>query len=148
MNSAGWRRSSGQRNRVDGEIAAIIDRPAHAGHIGEFVAAAIFDIGLHESASHRGADGHFMRGPLAGRTVNIKKYSTDQGVLDIQPDALPDLLLGAGGCEDECGVVSRHDPALVHRGGLPARGGPAHRATPCARRQDWCRYQRPASHLG
>ena len=86
-----------QRNRVDGEIAAIIDRPAHVGHIGEFVAAAIFDIRLHESAAHRGADGHFIRGPLAGRSVNIKKYSTDQGVLDIRPDALPDYFLVLAG---------------------------------------------------
>ena len=82
-----------QRNRVDGEIAATIGRPAHAGHIGEFVAAAIFDIGLHESATHRGADGQFTGGPLAGRWVNIKKYSTDQGTLDIRLDALPDFFL-------------------------------------------------------
>ena len=86
-----------QRNRIDGEIAAIIDRPAHAGHIGEFVAATIFDIRLHESATHRGADGRFTRGPLAGRSVNIKKYSTDQGVLDVRPDALPDFFLVLAG---------------------------------------------------
>ena len=68
-----------QRNLVEGEIAATIGRPAHPGHIGEFVAAAIFDIGLVESATHKGIDGHFTRGPLAGRSVNIKKYSLDQG---------------------------------------------------------------------
>ena len=55
-----------RRNLVDGEIAATIGRPAHLGHIGEFVAAAIFDIKLLESATHKGADGHFTRGPLAG----------------------------------------------------------------------------------
>ena len=87
----------GQRNRVDGEIAAIIGRPAHAGHIGEFVAAAIFEIELHESATHKGTDGHFTRGPLAGRSVNVKKYSTDQGLLDIRPDALPDFFLVLAG---------------------------------------------------
>ena len=63
-----------QRNLVDGEIAATISRPAHPGHIGEFVVAAIFDIRLLESATHKGADGHFTHGPLAGRSVNIKKY--------------------------------------------------------------------------
>ena len=83
----------GQRNLVDGEIAATIGRPAHPGHIGDFVAAAIFDVRLFESATHEGADGHFTRGPLTGRSVNIKKYSTDAGSLDIRLDALPDFFL-------------------------------------------------------
>ena len=82
-----------QRNLVDGEIATTIDRPAHPGHIGEFVAATIFDIKLYESATHKGVDGHFTRGPLVGKSVNIKKYSTDQGLLDVRPDALPDFFL-------------------------------------------------------
>jgi len=82
-----------RRNLVDAEIAGIIGRPAHPGHIGEFVAAAIFDIGLLESATSKGADGHFTRGPLSGRSVNIKKYSKDQGVLDVRLDALPDFFL-------------------------------------------------------
>ena len=82
-----------ERNRVDGEIASAIGRPAHPGHIGEFVAAAIFDIELHESAVQKGTDGQFTRGPLSGRSVNIKKYSLEQGLLDVRPDALPDFFL-------------------------------------------------------
>ena len=82
-----------QRNDVDREIATIIGRPAHPGHIGEFVAAEIFDIDLHESATHKGEDGHFASGPLAGRSVNVKKSSTDEGLLNIRPDALPDFFL-------------------------------------------------------
>ena len=45
------------RNRVDREIAATIGRPAHPGHMGRFVAAAIFDIRLYKSATHRGLAG-------------------------------------------------------------------------------------------
>ena len=82
-----------QRNRLDAEIAATIGRPAHPGHIGRFVAAVVFDIRLFESATHRGAAGRFARGPLAGRSVHVRKYSTDQGLLDIRPDALPDFFL-------------------------------------------------------
>ena len=82
-----------QRNFVDGEIASTIGRPAHPGHIGEFVAAAIFDIKLFESATHKGADGHFTRGPLIGRSVDIKKYSKDQGLLDVPLSQLPDFFL-------------------------------------------------------
>ncbi len=82
-----------QRNRVDGEIAAAIGRPAHAGHIGRFVSAAIFDIQLNESATHHGSSGHFASGPLVGRSVSIRKYSLDQGILDVRPDALPDFFL-------------------------------------------------------
>ena len=42
------------RNRVDGEIAATIGRPALPVHIGRFVAAAIFDIRPYKSPTHRG----------------------------------------------------------------------------------------------
>ena len=82
-----------QRNDVDREIARIIGRPAHSGHIGEFVAAEIFDIELQESAVHKGEDGCFASGPLVGRSVNVKKSSVDEGLLNIRPDALPDFFL-------------------------------------------------------
>ena len=82
-----------QRNDVDREIATVIGRPAHSGHIGEFVAAAIFDIELHESAVHKGEDGCFASGPLVGRSVNVKKSSVDEGLLNIRPDALPDFFM-------------------------------------------------------
>ena len=82
-----------QRNDVDREIAAVIGRPAHPGHIADFVAAEIFDIRLHESATHKGEDGRFASGPLAGRSVNVKKSSIDDGLLNIRPDALPDFFM-------------------------------------------------------
>ena len=86
-----------ERNQVDKEIASIIGRPAHSGHIGDFVAATIFDIELIESASHEAIDGHFTRGPLAGKSVNIKKYSIDQSVLDMKPDSPPNFYLVLAG---------------------------------------------------
>ena len=43
-----------QRNEIDKDISEIIGRPAERGHIGEFVAAEIFGIELHESASSQG----------------------------------------------------------------------------------------------
>lgn len=86
-----------ERNRTDAKIAATIGRPAHAGHIGRFVSAAIFDIRLNESATHHGSSGHFASGPLVGRSVNIRKYSLDQGILDVRPDALPDFYLVLAG---------------------------------------------------
>ena len=76
-----------QKNAIDEQIAAAIGRTAHPGHIGEFVAAAIFDIDLAESATQKAIDGHFTRGQLAGKSVNIKKYSLNQGILDIAPEA-------------------------------------------------------------
>ena len=89
-----------QRNDVDKEIAMIIGRPAHPGHIGEFAAASIFDIRLHASAAHKGEDGYFASGPLAGRSVNIKKSSTDEGLLNIgRLDALPDFFLVLAGAK-------------------------------------------------
>ena len=84
-----------QRNSIDDAIAALIDRPAHSSHLGEFVAAEIFDIKLAESAVQKGSDGHFTSGPLAGQSVNVKKYSLDNGILDIRsdPNAVPNYYL-------------------------------------------------------
>ena len=82
-----------QRNAIDKEVSKIIGRPAERGHIGEFVAAEIFDIELHESATHKGSDGIFRRGRLAGRTVNIKSYGKNDGILDMNMDYPPDFYL-------------------------------------------------------
>ncbi len=72
-----------QRNQIDSQIGRIIGRPASTGHIGEWIAAQIFDIELATSASNKGYDGTFRSGPLEGQTVNVKMYGTHQGMLDI-----------------------------------------------------------------
>ena len=92
-----------ERNAVENAIAGVIGRPAHAGHVGEFVASRIFDIELPESAVNKGSDGYFRSGPLAAKSVNIKKYSLSQGILDIRPDALPDYFLVLAGPKDSPG---------------------------------------------
>lgn len=71
-----------RRNAIDASLARIIGRPVASGHLGEWIAAAIFDIELENSASARGIDGRFRTGALAGRTVNIKWYMAHQGLLD------------------------------------------------------------------
>jgi hypothetical protein len=81
------------RNTIDAEIAGIIGRPAEKGHLGEYVAAHIFDIRLNESASTRAYDGRFASGPLAGRSVDIKYYGKQEGILDISTGELPDFYL-------------------------------------------------------
>ncbi len=82
-----------QRNAIEGDISEIIGRPAERGHIGEYIAAEIFDIELHESATHKGSDGVFRRGRLAGRTVNIKSYGKREGILDMKREDPPDFYL-------------------------------------------------------
>lgn len=82
-----------RRNSVDGEIAELIGRPALIGHVGEYLAAEIFDIRLHESAVHKGSDGYFADGCLAGKSVNIKFYSANSGLLDIARQSPPDYYL-------------------------------------------------------
>jgi len=82
-----------QKNAADIEIARIIDRPAERSHAGEHIAACIFDISLQQSASHKGIDGYFISGNLARKTVNIKWYGKLEGLLDINPGALPDFYL-------------------------------------------------------
>lgn len=73
----------GERNLIDAQISQLIGRPSHPGHIGEFIAAHVFDIALHPSATTKASDGVFRAGPLAGRTVNVKWYSRASTLLDL-----------------------------------------------------------------
>lgn len=61
-----------QRNTIDEKITRIIERPVATGHLGEWIAAQVFDIELETSASTAAIDGRFRTGKLQGRTVNIK----------------------------------------------------------------------------
>lgn len=81
------------RNAIDAEIAMLVGRPALPGHIGEYIAASIFNIELMPSASHRGSDGVFREGELTGKSVNIKWYQSFSGCLDMTPNSLPDYYL-------------------------------------------------------
>ena len=87
------------RNTNEIAIAQIIGRPAERGHIGEYIASRIFDIALEQSAVHRGSDGRFKSGPLAGKSVNIKMYGNREGIFDIKPECLPDYYLVQAGSE-------------------------------------------------
>jgi len=61
--------------------------------MGEYIASHIFEIALEESASRKSIDGCFTKGELAGRSVNIKWYTKQEGLLDVTADALPDFYL-------------------------------------------------------
>ncbi|MCL4559892.1 MAG: hypothetical protein M1281_04650 [Chloroflexi bacterium] len=82
-----------EKNQIDNEIAEIIQRPAQIGHVGEFIASIIFDVQLMESASYKAIDGIFRSGLQGGKSVNIKWYGKQEGILDITPNALPDFYL-------------------------------------------------------
>jgi hypothetical protein len=85
------------RNLLDAQIAGVIQRPALAGHIGEFIASLVFGIQLATSAAQAGHDGRFSDGPLAGNTMNVKCYATREGLLDINDRNLPDYYLVLAG---------------------------------------------------
>ena len=78
-----------KRNEVDTEIAAIIGRSAHAGHIGEYVAAVVFGIDLHTSATTKAHDGYFRDGPLAPKSVNIRYGTRRDGMLNLVQSTAP-----------------------------------------------------------
>lgn len=81
------------RNKIDDEISAIIGYPAEKGHVGEFIAARIFNITQNKSATHKGHDGVFSDGTLKNKTVNVKFYSKREGLLDLQPRFPPNYYL-------------------------------------------------------
>lgn len=82
-----------ERNKTDILISEVIQRPATQGHIGEFIASKIFGITLMDSANNKGIDGRFSNGPLAGRSVDVKFYGKQEGLLDIKEENQPDYFL-------------------------------------------------------
>lgn len=68
-----------------------------AGHLGEWIAAQIFDIELESSATAPGIDGRFRSGPLVSETVNVKWYLKLEGLLDIAKSTAPDYYLVLAG---------------------------------------------------
>lgn len=82
-----------KRNLIDAELADAMGKPMASGHLGEWLAARIFDIGLVPSSAHPVFDGHFRSGQLAGRTVNVKWYLKREGMLDISDSLELDFYL-------------------------------------------------------
>jgi hypothetical protein len=82
-----------ERNAIDAELARLIQRPMTSGHLGEWIAAQVFDIELEVSAVAAGIDGHFRSGPLQERTVNVKWYLKHEGLLDTTETAALDYYL-------------------------------------------------------
>jgi len=81
------------KNEIDAQISRLVGRPALVSHVGEYLAARIFGIHLVESASNKAIDGYFCTGPLAGKSVNVKWYPKQDGLLAIKPDSIPDYFL-------------------------------------------------------
>lgn len=92
------------KNKIESEIANIIGRPALIGHVGEYIASHIFCIELEKSANNKSIDGRFINGFLADKTVNIKYYGKQEGILDITQNNLPDFYLVMAG--PKSGAVS------------------------------------------
>jgi hypothetical protein len=82
-----------ERNAIDAELARLIHRPMTSGHLGEWIAAYLFDIELEASAVAAGIDGRFRSGQLQGRTVNMKWYLKREGLLDTTESTALDYYL-------------------------------------------------------
>ena len=87
------------RNWVEGYISTLVGGSAQMAQVGAFIASRVFRIAPQDSASRRDVDGHFVQGPLGGRLVNIRWHPNREGVLDLNPDALPDFYLVLAGPE-------------------------------------------------
>ena len=84
-------------NAIGSQIAAVIGRPAQSGHLAEYIASQIFEIRLEDSASSKGIDGHFTKGKLKGRTVNVKYKGKNDGLLTVDPSGVADVYLVLAG---------------------------------------------------
>jgi hypothetical protein len=82
-----------RRNEIDAAIAKVIGRPMTSGHLGEWIAAQVFDIALENAATAPAFDGRFRSGSLMGRTVNVKWYPKQEGILEMTESAALDFYL-------------------------------------------------------
>lgn len=82
-----------ERNAIDERISQIIKRPMTSGHAGEWIASRIFDLELVPSAANPAYDGRFKSGPLVDKTVNVKWYLKQDGLLDMTVSPAPDYYL-------------------------------------------------------
>jgi len=87
------------RNWVEAYISTLVGGSTQMAHVGAFIASRVFRIAARDSASRRTIGGHFVQGPLAGRSVNVRWHPRPGGMLDISPDALPDFYLVLAGPE-------------------------------------------------
>jgi hypothetical protein len=110
-----------ERNAIDSELARLIQRPMTSGHLGEWIAAHVFDIELEPSAVAAGIDGRFRSGPLQGRTVNIKVVSQARRLAGYDRVRCARLLPGSNRATVSGSVVARLHSALVHRSRVPVR---------------------------
>jgi hypothetical protein len=81
------------KNAADESVARIIGRPAQIDHTGEYIAASIFGIKLEQASKAKSSETRFSIGTLRGKSVDIKWYTKMEGLLDIDPDKLPDYYL-------------------------------------------------------
>jgi hypothetical protein len=102
-----------ERAVIGERIASLIKRAPHAGHVGEFIAARVFDIELHPHAAHPGSDGVFRSGPLASRSVNVKFYSRWDGLLDVPAHHAPDYILVLAGPAAKAGDTGPTSRCLI-----------------------------------
>jgi len=82
-----------EKYALDADIAALVGKPTLIGHVGEFIAAQVFDVRLNKSASQKSIDGYFNAGPLASKSVNVKWYAKRENLLDLDPESPPDYYL-------------------------------------------------------
>lgn len=82
-----------QRNMNERQISEIIQRPATQGHIGEYIASRILGIDLAKTANNNAIDGWFSNEQLSGKSVNIKFYSKQEGLIAIKTELQPDYFL-------------------------------------------------------
>ena len=87
------------KNWVEAYISTLVSGTAQMPHVGAFIASRVFRIAPQDFASRPSVDGHFVQGPLAGRSVSIRWHPRREGVLDISPDSLPDFHLVLAGPE-------------------------------------------------
>ena len=114
----------------------------------EWIAQEIFRVTLEENAVQKGFDGRFADGPLVGKTVNVKWYGKREGLLDINPDSVPDYYLVMTGPKAVARTSRGQTRPLVITEVFLFDGPGAGGAVTQTWRQTWRRRRRAATRVG
>jgi hypothetical protein len=111
-----------ERNAIDVKLAQIISRPMISGHLGEWIAAHVFDIELESISGRRRHRWLFPLRSIAGPerqhqvVPEARRLARHDGVHGAR------LLSGSYRTEVISNVFARHHPAVVHPSRVSVRG--------------------------
>jgi hypothetical protein len=95
------------RNKVESNIANLIEQPVNIGSVGDYIASVIFGITHEKSPTQKAIYGRFLYGPHAGQSVDVQWHIKREGDLSLRTDPPADYYLVFTGPKASANVTNR-----------------------------------------